>query len=415
MTSPTPTPTQVAPKSKPEPKPDWAMSKGEAARAHRRREGLPPKRRKWPWVLLVLAIAGGLAYMNRGAFMPPAEMADAPEAEPSELVMQINPLEMAVLAPQTLQRRVRVIGTLRPIRQAQLSSQVNGRIEDMRAKPGERVAAGAVLAQIDVQTLTLELAQARSNAAATRAQLALAELQLERVQTLVDRGVTTASSLDEAESNVTGLRASVSAQDDQVAGAELRLANATILAPFDGIISARTAEPGQYVGLGTPLMTIVDLTRVEMQANAPVGTGSALAPGQSVAIKVDGLGTRVFEGIVTRINPVAEEGTRTIPVYVTIDNADGLLLGGMFASGQIVIEQAENALAVPSVALRETADGLQVLRISDGRLNAVSVEVGGEWAGALTRITAGLNVGDRVVTAPLPALRHGDAVQIVAE
>ena len=123
----------------------------------------------------------------------------------------------------------------------------------------------------------------------------------------------------------------------------------------------------------------------------------------------------VFEGIVTRINPVAEEGTRTIPVYVTIDNADGLLLGGMFASGQIVIEQAENALAVPSVALRETADGLQVLRISDGRLNAVSVEVGGEWAGALTRITAGLNVGDRVVTAPLPALRHGDAVQIVAE
>ncbi|UPH72602.1 efflux RND transporter periplasmic adaptor subunit [Abyssibius alkaniclasticus] len=403
------TPTQDAN----EPKPDWAMSKGEAERARRRREGLPPKRRKWPWMLLVLAIAGGLAYMNKAAFMPPVDMAQTPA--PAELPMQINPLEMAVLAPQTLQRTVRVIGTLRPIRQAQLSSQVNGRIEDVRAKPGDRVAEGDVLAQIDVQTLTLELAQVRSNAAATRAQLALAELQLERVQTLVDRGVTTASSLDEAESNVTGLRASVSAQDDQVAGAELRLANATVVAPFDGIISARTAEPGQYVGIGTSLMTIVDLTSVEMQANAPVGTGASLAPGQSVSVKVDGLGTRIFEGIVTRINPVAEEGTRTIPVYVTIDNADGVLLGGMFASGQIVVEQADAALAVPSVALRETADAVQLLRITDGRLEAVSVETGGTWAGGLTRITAGLAAGDRVITAPLPALNAGDAVQIVAE
>lgn len=395
-------------------KPDWAMGKREAERARLEREGLPRKRRKWPWIVLVLLIAAGAGYYYyiTEVAPPPDAVASAPATE-TEPVMQVNPVELAVLRPQTLQRTVRVIGTIAPARQAQLSAQVNGRIETVMVQPGDAVSEGDVLAQIDVETLTLELRQARSNADATRAQLDLAQVQLERAQQLIDRGVSTTSSLDEAQSNVAQLRASVSALDDQVAGAELRLRNATVRAPYDGVISARAAEPGQYVSIGAPLVTVVDLTTVEMRASAAVGSGALLQRDQQVTVRVDGIPGRTFEGVVTRINPVAEEGTRTIPVYVRIGNADGVLLGGMFGVGQIVVEEAEDALAVPTSALREDAEGYHLLQIADGRLVRRPVETDGDWAGGLTRITAGVEPGQTVITAPLPSLSDGDAVAIV--
>jgi RND family efflux transporter MFP subunit len=394
-------------------KPDWAMSKREAERARREAEGVPPKRRRWPWVALLLLVIAGLGYGYFASEQGAAREDVATAEENAPPVMQVSRLEMEVVEPRILRRDVKVIGTLDPLRQAQLSAQVSGRVEAALVKPGDAVKAGDVLVQIDIETLTLELDQMKSNRAATQAQLALAEAKLKRVAALIDRGVTTASNLDEAESNVRGLRASVSALDDQVSGAKLRLRNATVRAPFDGVISARAIEPGQYVNTGAPLVTVVDLSAVEMQANAPVGAGSLLAPGQSVAVRVDGIPNRVFEGEVTRINPVADEGTRTIPVYVLIDNADGVLLGGMFATGQVTVTQIEDALAIPEVALREDAKGHHVLVIEDGHLHARPVETAGQWAGGLTRVTKGLKPGEKVVTAPLPQLNDGDAVEIV--
>ena len=395
-------------------KPEWAMSKGEAERARRRAEGLPPKRRKWPWIVALL-IVGGSGYAYYAAQNATSQSAAVPPPETPVAVMQVNTVEMTELKPRTLQRTVKVIGTLDPLRRAQLSSQVNGRIEEVLVQPGDAVMRGDVLVQVDVETLTLELEQVKSNTAATRAQLELAEVQLQRVKALIARGVSTTSNLDESESNVRGLRASVSALEDQVAGAELRLRNATVTAPFDGAVSARDAEPGQYVSIGAPLVTVVDLTSVEMHANAPVGAGSLLSRGQTVGIHVDGITNRDFVGTVTRINPVAEEGTRTIPVYVLIDNADKILLGGMFATGQIVVEEVSDALAVPTVALREDAQGYHLLIIENGTLRAQPVETGGEWAGRLTQIKAGLMPGQQVVTAPLPELTDGDAVEIVED
>lgn len=396
------------------PKPDWAQSKAEVERARRAAAGLPQKRRKWPWVLgalVVLAIGAYADYTRKQSTSRPV----TPVGDVTPTVMQVNRVEMTTLAPQTLQRTVKVIGTLDPVRRAQLSAQVSGRVESVTLRPGDSVAAGDVLVQIDIETLTLELDQTKSNAAATAAQLNLAEAQLNRVRALIDRGVSATSNLDEAESNVRGLRASVSALQDQVAGAELRLRNAAALAPFDGVISARAVEPGQYVSTGTPLVTVVDLTAVEMKANAPVAAGSLLAPDQTVSISVDGIAGRSFTGRVTRINPVADEGTRTIPVYVLIDNPDRMLLGGMFAVGQIVVAQVTDAMAVPSVALREDAGGHHLLVIDGGKLRAQPVETGGTWAGGLTQITQGLAPGQQVVTAPLAELSDGDAVEIVGQ
>jgi RND family efflux transporter MFP subunit len=398
-------------------KPEWAMSRRERRRAERARAGLPPPRRKWPWVVLALLVGAGVAgWLNRDTlqarFAPPVTeepvVAAAPEAP---RLTQINGDEWTEMEPATLRRTVRVIGALRPSRQADLAAETAGQVEAVLARPGDTVGEGDLLVQIDVERLTLDLDLARSTAEATRSDLALAEQQLERARQLSERGVAAASTLDEAQSNVQRLRATLAAQEEQVAVAQRALGGAAVRAPFDGVIASRSVETGNVVGAGSALLSIVDLTRMEMLAAAPVSAGASLQPGQRVELRVDGIEGRDFTGVVDRIAPVAEEGTRTLTVYVLIENEDGRLLGGMFATGIIVTAEAQDSLALPRAAIR-TEGGDHVLVIEDGILARKDLTVGEEWQGGLVQVE-GLAVGERVVTAALPELEPGEAVELV--
>ncbi|WP_323034475.1 efflux RND transporter periplasmic adaptor subunit [Pararhodobacter sp.] len=415
MSPQTMTPSKDTPSAAPAPgqKPDWAKSDRQLGRDLRIAAGQPVRRRVWPWVFGLVLVAGAGGYGYYATQMAPAAPVEVAATPAPALVLQINPDEVSVLAPQTLERRVRASGTVEPWRNTQLSSQAGGEVRAVAVRPGDTVDEGALLVQLDVETLTLDLNQAQSSEAATQAQLELALIQLERVRALVERGVTTSASLDEAQNTVTQTRANLDALQDQVASAQLRLRHATVRAPFAGIVASRSVEPGQYVGPGTPLVSIVDLRTVELRANAAVADGALLRQRQAVLVSVDGIERPPFEGVVSRINPVAQEGTRTVPVYITIDNPDGVLLGGMFATAQVVIDSVPDALALPTIALREDAEGPFVLRVVDDRLERAGVETGGTWTGGLTRITQGLAAGDRVITAPLSSLQPGDAVELV--
>lgn len=399
-------------------KPEWAMSRRQRENARRRREGEPPLRRRWPWVLLgavILVAAGGWYYSTQIAPALPVAEVVAPDEPAADIDsrMQVNPFEYVTVAPQVLQQTIRVTGTIQPSQQSQIASQTSGRVEQVTVRPGDAVAAGDLLVQVDVEQLQLQLDLQLSNVAATQSQLTLAEAQLERTQSLVDRGVATASDLDSARTSVEGLRAQVAALSDQVAQAELSLREATVTAPFAGIIAARSVEPGQFVSTGAPLVTIVDLSTVEMVAQAPVATGAQVAVGQDVEVTVDGIAGRTFMGEVVRINPIATEGARTIPVYVALGNGDGVLLGGMFATGQIVVREARDAIGIPAEAVRDDREGDHVLVIAGDRLERRAVTAGDAWRGDLVQITAGLAAGDVVIAAALPELSAGDGVVLV--
>jgi RND family efflux transporter MFP subunit len=371
-------------------------------------------------VLVLILVAGAAAWTQRSvieaALRPAAEVeAEAGVVPVPVPPMQINPAEYGRIELRELARRIKVIGTINPARRADLSAQTGGLVEAVNFRPGDSVIAGDVLVQGDVERLTLEMGQARSNADATRAQLSLAEGQLERVQQLVDRNVATTSTLEEAQSSVEGLRAQLTALDDMVRLAELSVRNATVAAPFDGIVTARAVEPGTVIGAGTTLISLVDLATVELEAAAPVAAGVLLKPGQSVEVRVDGIADRSFAGTVARINPVAAAGTRTIPVYITMDNSEGLLFGGMFATADVVVARNPAAIALPSDAIRTDAGGAYVLRIENDTLVRAPVTIAETWAGRLTRVTEGLAEGDEVIMAGLPELDPGDRVERVPE
>ncbi|MFD2647982.1 efflux RND transporter periplasmic adaptor subunit [Devosia albogilva] len=403
----------------PSDKPEWAKTRREREREALAAAGLT-RRRRWPWILLVLvilaAVAAAVFFMGQGQ-QPAAPEAPA-EEQPAETptVMQLRQDEVLTVEPQRLENLVRITGSIAPVRQTQVSSEVNGQISEVLVRAGDRVEEGDVLVQVDISNLELQLNQARATAEATRAQLSTAENELARTQDLISRGLAPSSGLEQAQGTVNQLRASLVALEQQVAGAENALANATVTAPLTGIVSVRAVEPGQTVAAGTPLVTVVDLSSVEVVAAAPVGTAAQIERGQTVRITVEGLAGRTFEGEVDRINPVAQEGTRTIPVYVALDNTDGLLRGGMFVTGNIVVDAVEQAIAVPAAAIREDAEGPYVLKLEGEAVVRQPVEAGEVWStNRLTEIRSGLVAGDVIVSAVLPQLVPGTQIQMLME
>lgn len=408
------------------PKPDWALTGRERKAEQAKSEGRRPPRRRWPWVLLaILLIAGGGFYAQSNGMLgdlPEAQEAAASEpqgeeqaeAAPREVVMQLLPRELTEIAPQTLSETVRITGSLDPVRQLGIPAEVSGRIDFVGKRAGDAAEAGEELVRIDIATLRNQLEQSRATADATRAQLTFAEAQLSRTRSLVDRGISTSSNLDSDMANVQQLRANLDALEQQVSTAERSLEKASISAPFDGIISDRSVDPGTYVNPGAALLTLVDISSLELEGAVPVVYAPRIQTGQTVTVTIDGLDGHSFSGTVERIAPVAAAGTRMLPIYATFENTDGNLRGGMFASGQLVLEQKPDAIGVPVDALREDDGGTYVLKREGDRVVRQDVTVARTWdRGRIIEVSEGLAEGDVIVSAPLERLQPDTRITVV--
>lgn len=392
-------------------KPEWAQSKREKENARRVAEGLKPKRRIGPWIVLGLIVVGGVAFFA----LRPAPPAPEVVAEAGPVARQLLSSEITEIAPATLRQRVKVTGTLVPAKQAVVAAQAAGRVLSVSVRPGDSVREGQVLVEIDQANLALQLAQQRATADATRAQLFSSRQQLERTEELARQGLTSPSALEQARSATAALEANMTALESAVSVAELALSNATVRAPIDGIVSDRSIEPGQTIATGTALFTLVNLTEMDFQASASVNSSALVSPGQEVEVTATGLDNETFEGRVTRVNPVAPTGTRAVPIYISIKNDSGRLRGGMFATGQITVLERADAISVPAAALREDAEGHFVLKLDNGTLVRQAVEPGATWDRGVIVEVSGLNPGDVVVTAPLTELSAGDAYALIED
>ena len=391
------------------PKPEWAQSRREKRNADRVAQGLKPRRRILPWIVLAVIAAAIAAFV----FLRPAPPPVQEVAQEAPVTKQIRQSETVNVAGATLRQTVKVTGTLVPGQQSEVSAQASGRVIAVLKRPGDAVREGDVLAQIDRATLELQLSQQQATAEATRAQLVSSQQQLDRTEELARQGLASPSTLEQARSATAALSANLAALETAVESAELALNNATVKSPLTGTISSRSVEPGQTISAGTPLFTIVNLDEMEFQAAASVNNSAMVENGQAVDINVTGLEGQTFEGVVTRVNPVAVSGTRTVPIYIELQNAEGSLRGGMFATGNITVLEKTDAHALPAAALREDAEGQFVLKLTDGTLARQGVEVVAEWErGRLVEVT-GLADGDMVVAAPLDDLEDGEAYSLV--
>jgi multidrug efflux system membrane fusion protein len=359
-------------------------------------------------VLIGLAAGGRLLWYGQERGYAAIDPAPKTVERPVELAA----MEITRIAPRRLTDSVRLSGSVRPYDQAVIKSEVAAKLTEVRVREGEAVKRGDLLAQFDTLDLKARLDEKLSNLAGAKAQLVLAEKTRTKNLALSRKQIVSESTLDEAQSTWQYNQAAVAALEAQVDMARKALADAEVRAPIDGIVAERTVNPGETLPRDTKLFTLVNLRRVEVEATIPAGEVARLKPGQPVVLRIEGFDDRTFQGVIDRINPMAVAGSRAIPVYVGIDNPRGELRGGMFATGEAIVAEARDAVALPAAALRRDGDGDDELESLDDHLVRRAVQPVAEWErGSLIQVS-GLSPGAVVVSAVLPGLQAGQSVRL---
>jgi membrane fusion protein, multidrug efflux system len=317
--------------------------------------------------LIVLALAGGLAgtVLLRAA---KRAAANDPAHAMTPVALEFVAADLAYVESTALARWLPVSGTLQPVHQAVVKAKVAGDVEALTVREGESVRAGQRIAHVDSADLQSRLVDRMGAVESARAQLALAEkTRAMNVRLLTDRFISQ-NAFDSAESSFSVARGSLKSAEAQVQLAQNALRDADVIAPLSGIVAKRHVQPGEKVGVEAPIVTIVDLKELEMQAMVPAIDVPELTPGMPVELAVDGFGERRFQGRVERINPSTEPGTRAILVYVSLPNRDAALKSGMFSTGRIALAASAPAETLPLAAVRSEAGQSHVWTIDGGKL-----------------------------------------------
>jgi RND family efflux transporter MFP subunit len=320
--------------------------------------------------------------------------------------------DLYIVEPRNLDRVLPLTGSLAPLTEATVKAKVAGELIAVTVREGESVKQGQMLAKIDLTEVAARVAAREADVAAAKAQLVWAEKNRAQQKALLDKAFISQSAFDNIQSNHDVAAAKLRASDAELVMARKSLGDAVLVAPFSGIVSLRHVQPGERVALDAKVVSIVDLSRLQLEAAVPPGAIGQVRVGQAMSFRVEGFGEREFEGRIERINPAATAGSRSISVYAVIDNREGLLRGGMFAQGALTLSSTGGALVVPASAVREEIGQTFVYVIEDGLVKKRNVKVGAPDAAGRVQVLEGVVAGDRIVRANLGSLREGLAARL---
>ncbi len=297
-----------------------------------------------------------------------------------------------------LRGEVRLPGTVESRMSAVVAGEVAGKVLSIEAQDGERVKKGQLLARIRPDFYRLRHAEAVARLDESRARRQLAESSLQRARELFDANVLSQQDLDDAISEFTawqGREAQNQAQIDQL---ELSLALLDVRAPFDGVVTRRLTEVGQWVANGGDVAEMVSLDRLEIRIDVAERYYDALRRGEQVRIAFEALPGSEWTGTIERIVPRAEDRARTFPVKVSVSNEDGRIGVGMLASVAMPVGAVTATTMVPKDAIVGTGPGASVYRVtSENTAEMVPVQ-SGKAQGAWIAVQGKIRPGDKVIT-----------------
>jgi RND family efflux transporter MFP subunit len=244
-----------------------------------------------------------------------------------------------------------------------------------------------------------------------------ARREYDRALQLKAYGLITPQAVEDARSALEAAQATTAAARAQVRAGEARLSKSFITAPIDGVVALRGVNVGdrvENIGGGGPMFRIVDNRLLDLTVSVPSAQLGAVRVGQPLEFTVDALPDRTFTGRVMFINPAVDEASRAAKVVAEVKNPDGVLKGGLFVKGRILVSSRPAVLQVPRAALvhwdvgAATAD---VFVVRDGQVDRRNVRTG-VASGATVAIESGLAGGEQVVTRGGFALKAGDRVKV---
>ena len=338
-----------------------------------------------------------------------AEPAAAPPAVP------VAPEDVARVVREPIETGPRVAGTLDASRRADVRAEAGGRVLEVGAEIGQRVEKGELLARLEARAQSDAVRAARAAVRSAEEELTVARREVQRTRAPVQGGALPRRDIERAESAAVAAQARVREARAQLGSAASQLADATVRAPMDGVVSAAPVRQGDVVAPGAPLFTIIDPTTIRLEAAVPSEDVAAVQVGTPVLFEVRGYPGQRFRGRIERVAPAADPVTRQIPILVEIPNEAGALVAGLFADGRVVSGRRE-ALVAPQAAVDRTGEIPAVSRINGDVVERVAVQLGIEDAVAeRVEVVSGLQEGDRVLLRAASRLPPGTRVTIAGE
>ena len=363
-------------------------------------------RRRVIGALLGVTVVAGLG--GAVALRLAQKRTEAEGATRAVVTLEFGPADLTRVEARPLARWLPLSGALQPVNQATVKAKVSGEVRQISVREGEAVKAGQVLVRIDTADLEARLIEKTGALEAAKAQLALAEKTRASNLALLRQNFISQNAFDNSESSLNVAKGAVKSAEAQVQLAENALRDAVVVSPLSGIVARRHVQPGEKVAFDSPLVTVVDLAQLELQAGVPAVDVPELRVGMPVDLTIDGFGERRFSGRIERINPATEAGTRTILVYVGIPNPDRSLRGGMFATGRIALAAGQPVATLPTAAVRVEAGQPVIWTVEDGKLVRRIVLTGArDEEAARVEIRTTLPAGLPVLAARFDNLKEG--------
>jgi RND family efflux transporter MFP subunit len=361
--------------------------------------------------LLALAVLLALGVMRALQSRKTAAEAAAQAAQPAQLTVELSPADLVRVRRVALARTVSVSGTLKAVNSAVVKARAAGELRDLTVREGDSVRRGQVLARVEVTEYAARVRQAQEQAEAAQAQVAIAQRQYDNNKALVEQGFISATALETSQLSLRNAKSTYQAAQAGVDVARKAADDTVIRSPIDGVVAARLAQPGERVAVEARVLELIDPRALEIEAAIPAADSVAVRLGQLARLRVDGL-AQPLEARVTRINPSAQAGSRSVLIYLSVPPTPGLRQG-LFVQGDLATAQTES-LVLPPAAVRTDKPAPYVQTVVDGQVRHQPVTPGaqGQVGDQTLLAVQGVADGTPVLRGAVGMLREGTQVRM---
>ena len=367
-------------------------------------------RKQW-WVVggvaaLVLVVGGAAWAMfgNKGA---------APKKD-GDKALQFQAAELTKPTLASMPDRIEFSGPLVAPGTVTIKAKAAGTLVSLAVGEGSRVQAGQVLGQLDLEELRYRVAERNASVESARAQFDQAERQYKTNEALASKNFIAPTALDTSRAAMETAKAQWQAAKAQLDTMQVTMRQAALVAPISGVIAKRLTLPGEKVAAEQPLLTIVDLSKLELAGLVGTHEVGRLQPGMQVQVLVEG-DSQAVEAHISRISPAAEPGTRSIGVVLALNNPKERFRAGQYGVAKVELPDDAQRLTVPLTAITGSAGQEQIWLIDKGALVRRLVTTGRhDERNGRVEVLKGLDDKAQVLASRFDNLREGAKVEIVA-
>jgi membrane fusion protein (multidrug efflux system) len=372
------------------------------------------------WLLATAAILAAAGLLTHGVLKRHSNLAELRTVADEESVPDVS---LIAPAPGPATRTLDLPGTIHAWYTAPIYGQVSGYVGMWYKDYGASVKAGDLLATIVTPSLDEQLATAQANVAVAQAKYKLAAVTAKRWKALSGTQAVSQQEVDVNVANAEAARAAVEAAQDEVARYQALEQFKRVVAPFDGLVTARSTDVGNYVnatgadahatGGATELFTVSDIHKLRVYVSVPQDYSGMLKPGLTATLSLSQFPGRVFHAKFLTTAQAFNPQTRTVVTELTVDNPNATIWPGTYADVHFVMGGDPNVLVIPEQALLFRAQGMQVALVRPNNMVHLQNVKLGLNLGQTVQVVAGLQPGDRLIDDPSAATLEGEKVHVV--